>query len=95
MVSAETEHLIRVAIAADIFNFGTAIYWRRRAETFEWAKPRLGENRGDLADTELSAAWRRCHASAEACRNRARLAEMGGESWDLEPSERGPMRRAS
>jgi hypothetical protein len=84
VVSPETEHLVRVAIAADVYNIGTAIYWRRRAETFEWAKPRLGENRGDLSDTELSAAWQRCHATAEACRNRARLAEMGGDSRDDE-----------
>ena len=84
-MSPETENLVRVAIAADIFNIGTAIYWRRRAEQFEWAKPRLGENPGDRTNAELSAAWQRCHASAEACRNRARIAEMGGESWEAAP----------
>jgi hypothetical protein len=85
-VTALADELIRTTIAVDVLNMGTAIYWRRRAEMFESAKPRPGERRGNLTNAELSAAWRRCHASAEACRSRAKLAEMGGESWAPAPT---------
>jgi hypothetical protein len=66
-------------VAQDAIQEATAAYWLRRAETFEWAKPRLDDFHGQATKAELSAAWKRCHASAEACRNRARVARMGGD----------------
>lgn len=94
MVNAETEALIRASIAADVLREASAVYWRRRAEQFEWAKPRLGEHHGDRGNDELSAAWRRCDATATACRNKAHLIQTGGASWD-EPLEPAPTRLAS
>lgn len=70
----------RARVLQDALCEGTAAYWRRRTEQFEWAKPRPDDFHGKATTAELSAAWNRCHASAEACRNRARFAERGGET---------------
>jgi len=65
-------------VALEAFLAAEAIYWNRWAEMFEWAKPKLGEFYGQATPAELSVRWKRLHAQAEACRNRARLAEVGG-----------------
>jgi hypothetical protein len=77
MVSRETEALLRASVAADVWRMADAAYWRRRAEAFEWAKPRLDEFYGQRTLEEVRESWRRCHEMAEACRNRAAFAEMG------------------
>lgn len=67
------DDLIRCAAAADAFRQGEAMFWLRRAQDFEAAKPRTTDKHGQATREELSARWRRCHEAAEACRNRARL----------------------
>lgn len=90
------EHLDQFAyrVLRDAYNEGTALYWERRAQQFEWAKPRLDDFHGQATKADLSAAWRRCDETARACRDRARVArlEMGGEPWVPEDV---PIRRAS
>ena len=87
MVTPETEALIRASVVVDIFNTASAKFWRRRAEEFERAKPRKGDFHGLVSREELSAAWQRCHSIAEACRQKAHAAEMGGESWEAVPTQ--------
>ena len=50
---------------------GSAAYWRRRAEAFEWARPRPGDFAGRATQAELAEIDRRCVTAAEACRARA------------------------
>lgn len=57
----------------DAMNEGTALYWRHRAKTFEWARPRPGDFVGlatpeDLAarDAALVELIDACHAKAAA-----------------------------
>ena len=47
-------------------------HWLRRAETFEWAKPRPDEITPDNA-AEQRERWQRCHESAAACRRHAEI----------------------
>ena len=77
MVSPETEELIRASVVADVWRSGEGMFWRRRAAAFEWAKPRPDDFHGQATREDLSAAWRRCHDVAEACRLRATVAETG------------------
>lgn len=58
----------RARVLQDALAEATVEYWRRRAETFEWAKPRHGERHGESGQAELNAAWTRCDESARACR---------------------------
>ena len=53
---------------------GSAAYWRRRAEAFEWARPRPGDFTGRASQAELAEIDRRCVTAAEACRKRAHAA---------------------
>lgn len=74
-MTPETENLIRVSIVEDVMRTATAAWWRKRAEAFEWAKPRVGEYAGQSTVEDLRIAWRRCHDTAEACRQRAAVGE--------------------
>lgn len=58
----------------------TAAYWLRRAAQFEAAKPRLGEFHGQMTPPELSAKWQELDAIVRACRGRASIAHLTGES---------------
>lgn len=66
-------------VLQDALNEATRSYWLRRAETFEDAKPRLGEFHGAAIPAELSRQWNRAHQTAEACRNRAAMALIQDE----------------
>ena len=59
----------------------TAEWWRRRAEQFQWARPRPGDYNGAATSEELAAADERCLGIAQACLAKASLIEleMGGE----------------
>lgn len=64
----------------------TAAWWMRRAETFEWARPRPGDYRGRASDAAIAELDRRLAATAAACRRHARLViERGptGEDYAL------------
>lgn len=76
MVTPETEMLIKASVISDVLREGEAIYWLRRAQQFEDAKPRQGDFHGLATREELSAAWQRCNGLAEACRARAAVARM-------------------
>lgn len=93
-MTPETEALIRAAVAVDVLNAASAVFWRRRAEEFENAKPCRGEFHGQATHEELNAAWQRAHDTAQACRRRALIAEMGGASW-CDQTDPGPTRLAS
>jgi hypothetical protein len=49
------------------------MYWLDRAKAFEAAAPRNGDFHGNASNDELMDAYVRCHATAAACRNHARL----------------------
>ena len=49
-------------------------YWRRRAATFEQARPRRGDFHGRATREELAAADARLARVAQACRKRAAIA---------------------
>jgi hypothetical protein len=58
----------------------TARYWRRRAATFEDARPRVDDFHGLATPANLAARWDRLTEIAQACRNRAELADRYGAS---------------
>ncbi len=84
-IAPEDVDQYRARVAADCiieaFHLATADYWRRRADTLEWAKPKPGEYHGRSTVEERRKRWRELDQQAKACRNRARVAEMGGEVW--------------
>lgn len=49
--------------------------WLRRAELFEWARPKPGEYTGRATAQELAARDRRCRTAAIACRRHAAALE--------------------
>jgi hypothetical protein len=68
------EQMRRRAIQQAVL-MASAWSWRRRAATFEWARPRPKDFNGGATAEELTEADRRCREVAEACRNRATLIE--------------------
>jgi hypothetical protein len=64
----------RRRVIQDAYAEASAAQWRRRAATFEWARPRRGDYPGHASRADLAARDRRLAAIAEACRNRAQLA---------------------
>jgi hypothetical protein len=54
---------------------GMPATWLRRAEMFEWAKPRPGEYFGQATQLELRRRWRELDEIARACRSRAQLCD--------------------
>jgi hypothetical protein len=79
-VVENVEHFRR-RVVQDALSEATAGYWRRRAEILEWAMPRHGDFNGEASTEELRERWCRLRDEATACRNRARVAELGGEEW--------------
>lgn len=65
------------------FNAAAAAGWRRRAAEFDRAAPRRSDHHGNATAAQLSAAWNRCRASAEACRAAADLIDRYGLSPDV------------
>lgn len=90
-------------VIQDALNEATRSYWLRRAESFEWAKPRLDDFHGTADNPNLSAQWRRADETATACRNRGEMALVQDEYPELvrdvlreeEPCQDAPTRRAS
>ena len=70
----------RVRVLQDALAEATAAYWLRRAEQLERAKPRPGEFHGQMTRAELRAKWRELDEIVRACRNRATIAHLTGES---------------
>jgi hypothetical protein len=63
----------RARVLQDCLTEATAGYWIRRAEAFGAAAPHKGEFRGNASSEELSASYKRCMATALACRRHAQL----------------------
>jgi len=58
----------------DALSEATAFYWSRRAEAFEWARPRDDDFSGSVTREELDARADRIASLALACRRAASLA---------------------
>lgn len=65
-----SEQMRRRSVAEAIIGAMPAT-WLRRAEAFEWARPRPGEYTGQATAEEIAARDRRCRAAAVACRRHA------------------------
>jgi len=76
-LAAQIEHA-RTRFLADALQEATAIYWRRRAETFVWAMPRPGDFMGRATPAEIEERRQRCAAIARACRQRAEVSTLRG-----------------
>jgi hypothetical protein len=64
----------------------TAEYWGRRAEDFEWARPRPDDFNGRATAEELAAADERCRLTALACRRKAALIDWEAGAPLVDPS---------
>lgn len=78
---AENVEHFRQRVLQDALSEAMASYWQRRAQMLEWAMPRAGEFHGRATRAELEGRCARLRVEADACRNRARVAELGGEEW--------------
>lgn len=58
---------------------GDVHYWERRAEDFEWARPRPGEWPGQATEAEQAERDRRLAETAQACRNKAEFVRRYGD----------------
>ena len=84
LIRAEVGRILALVDAAqlgrrfvhDALNDALACTMRRRAELFEWARPRPGEYAGQATPAELAARDRLLAAQAKACRNKAILLEL-------------------
>lgn len=73
-VDGSAENIVR-RLLGDAFTEASSAQWRRRAETFEWARPRPGDFNGKATAEELRARDARLASLARACRFHARLIE--------------------
>jgi hypothetical protein len=64
----------RHRVVQDAVAEATAAYWRRRAETFQCARPRASDWPGQATAADLAAQDRRLAVIAAACHQRAQLA---------------------
>ena len=71
-------------LLTDCLNEATRSYWLKRAESFERAKPRVGDFHGASTREELSERWRRADEIARACRMRASIAPLEGIAPEVE-----------
>lgn len=62
-------------VVLDALNEASAIYWLRRAATFEAAMPRAGDFTGRATASDLAAQRARLAGMAAACRARAAMSE--------------------
>lgn len=58
---------------------GDVHYWQRRAEDFEWARPRPGEWRGQATEAEQAERDQRLAETALACRRKAEFVRQYGD----------------
>lgn len=75
----------------EVFLSAERAWWLRRAEDFERAKPRLGDNFGRLTREEVRAQWHRLDELARACRARAQVSPVD----DIREDVRNVLREAS
>lgn len=73
MTAELVEHIdhFQRRVVQDAVNEATAVYWQRRADMFEWARPRPGDRLGRDGRAGAAEIDRRCKAAADACRARA------------------------
>jgi hypothetical protein len=69
------EHFAARALT-DAVNEATASHWRRRAQAFRDAAPRVGDYPGKATLTELAELGQRCLQTAKACERRADLIDQ-------------------
>ena len=58
---------------------GDVHYWERRAQQFEWARPRPGEWLGQSTEAERAERDQRLAETAQACRRKAEFCRMYGD----------------
>ena len=58
---------------------GDVHYWQRRAEDFEWARPRPGEWTGQSTEAERAERDQRLAETAQACRAKAEFVRRYGD----------------
>lgn len=80
-MTATAEHIdhFQRRVIQDALTDATAVYWRRRADTFDWARPRPGEFYGNATRDDLREQDARLAAMARACRARAAACEI--DEW--------------
>ncbi len=71
---------LQARVVLDALHEATAAYWRRRAATFDAARPRSNDFTGRASPSDLAAGDARCHTIADACRQRA-LVEDDNYGW--------------
>lgn len=83
VAAAPTELAVVVTRRAveDALHEALPIYWRRRADMFEWARPRPGDWPGRASASDIAARDHRLADAAEACRHAAVVAELGRPDW--------------
>ena len=72
----DTAEPIRRRVVQDAMNDALACTWRRRAELFEWARPRPGDLNGNATAAEMAERDRLLAVQAKACRNKTILLEL-------------------
>lgn len=72
---ADEADSIRRRFLEDAFTETLACQWRRRAESFEWARPKATDFNGQASEKELADRDARLASLARACRVHARLIE--------------------
>lgn len=73
MTAATIEHLdhFQRRVVQDALADATQLYWLRRAEAFEWARPKRGDFMGRATREEVASRDARLVEAARACRARA------------------------
>lgn len=75
----------------EVFLTAERAWWLRRAEDFERAKPRVGDNFGRLTRDQVREQWHRLDELARACRARAHVSPVD----DIREDVRNVLREAS
>lgn len=83
LILPDLDHFTR-RLLQDALNEARRSWWLKRAEDFERAKPRPGDFNGRATIEQLRARWRWCHATAQACRNKAALIAMTADEFQAE-----------
>lgn len=66
----------RRRLIQEVMAHGTSRYWRRRAATFEWARPRAGDYLGTGGQAHADELDARLVATRDACLQRATRSEL-------------------
>lgn len=76
--SLDNEQRAAVAyrLLVDAWLDGNRMFWERRAQQLEAARPRRGEFTGNATSQDLQTAWHRLTEAAAACRARAQLTDV-------------------